>query len=113
MSFALQSRVGSCSVKAARCSVVVRAEQPSRRAALGILFGAVSAGALLLAPERATAIALPSQESTNTHVSRQSSSTASMESYDMEGTKKNGIKASKKVKILAKIRAAAEKASKK
>lgn len=40
------------------------------------------------------------------------SAAASMSSYNMEGTKKQGISAKRKAKLLAKARAAAEKASK-
>ncbi|KAG2496507.1 hypothetical protein HYH03_005332 [Edaphochlamys debaryana] len=106
------------SVRAAaprRSAVVVRAsaEQP-RRAVLGLLAGAV--GALLVAPQDAQAIKIASQPFTGGLVtgggsSPKNPSTASSEGYIMEGTRKGGISASKKKKLLAKVRDQAAKAA--
>ncbi|KAG2425317.1 hypothetical protein HXX76_013733 [Chlamydomonas incerta] len=102
-------------VPARRSSVVVRAsaEQTSKRAMLGLLAGAV-AGALLVAP--AEAIRIPSHDFTGGMVkgggsSPKSPTAASMESYTLEGTKKQGVSLKAKKKLLAKVRENAQKSA--
>ncbi|PNH04888.1 hypothetical protein TSOC_008870 [Tetrabaena socialis] len=90
-------------VRPSRSAVVVRAsaDQP-RRALLGMLAGAV-AGALLVAPQ-AEAMRITSQAFTGGlgaggGNSPKSSTAASMSSYMMEGTKKQGSSVKTKKKL--------------
>lgn len=111
------SAVSRAAVRPARAAVVVRAsaEQPlNRRALLGLVAGGI---AVLAAPKEAAAIKIASQEFTGGLVkgggsSPKSPTAASMESYTLEGTKKQGVSAKQKKKLLAKTRENAAKAAK-
>ncbi|GIL60507.1 hypothetical protein Vafri_15054 [Volvox africanus] len=116
MATMMRCNVARTSARPARGAVVVRAsaEQP-RRVLVGLLAGAV-AGALLVAPQQAEAIRIPSQEFTGGLVvgggnSPKSPTAASMESYTLEGTKKQGVSLKTKKKLLAKVREQAQKAA--
>lgn len=89
----------------------VKAET-SRRAVLG-LFAATVFGAA--AVHSAEAITIPSQESTggiNKAGSLPTSTTrATASGYNMEGTKKRGVSAKRKAKLLAKLKSEAAKAT--
>lgn len=84
----------------ARSALVVRAsaEQSSRRAALGLIASTIAAGVSVKAqaieiPIRASQVGMP-----------KNTSTASMSSYTLEGTKKGGISPKRKAEVLAKVR---------
>lgn len=77
---------------------------------------AVTAAASLAVAEQASAIGLPWQESTGGMVkgggnSPKSATRASMESYTLEGTKKQGISAKSRKKMLAAARKKASEAA--
>jgi hypothetical protein len=77
---------------------------------------AVTAAASLAVAEQASAIGLPWQESTGGMVkgggnSPKSATRASMESYTLEGTKKQGITAKSRKKMLAAARKKAAEAA--
>ncbi|PSC67788.1 putative lumenal polypeptide [Micractinium conductrix] len=80
------------------CSAVPQKEESqSRRAALG-LFGAA-------------VLSLTAAAAEATVTSAKNSSTATMEGYNMEGTKKQGISAKRRKNLLKKLRSNAEKAA--
>eukprot|EP01025_Chloroclados_australasicus_P068513 TRINITY_DN951_c0_g1_i1.p1 TRINITY_DN951_c0_g1~~TRINITY_DN951_c0_g1_i1.p1 ORF type:complete len:247 (+),score=18.02 TRINITY_DN951_c0_g1_i1:105-845(+) len=74
------------------------------------MFAAIAAGLAIAAP-RADAVVVPSQESTGGATKKgsmpTSSSEASMSSYGMEGTKKQGISPKRRKELLAEVKAAA------
>ncbi|KXZ54944.1 hypothetical protein GPECTOR_3g113 [Gonium pectorale] len=117
MATMMRCNVARSAARPSRASaVVVRASaEPSRRVVLGLVAGAV-AGALLMAPQEASAIRIPSQEFTGGLVtgggnSPKSPTAASMESYTLEGTKKQGVSVKTKKKLLAKVREQAQKSA--
>ncbi|GFR53026.1 hypothetical protein Agub_g15718 [Astrephomene gubernaculifera] len=116
MATMMRCNVTRAAARPSRSAVVVRAsaEQP-RRAVLGLLAGAV-AGALLAAPQQASAIKIASQEFTGGMVvgggsSPKSPTHATSSGYVQEGTRKQGVSIKTKKKLLAKLRKEAEKES--
>lgn len=102
--------------RARRSTVTVRAvsqpEDTTRRVALGFLFGGLTLGVA----SKATALVIPYQESVGGIGVGGGSlppnpSTASASGYTMEGTKKLGVDAKRKKKLLAAVREKAAKAS--
>ncbi|KAI8476394.1 MAG: hypothetical protein J3K34DRAFT_401246 [Monoraphidium minutum] len=111
--------ISSKATTRASCSraqtVVCRAQQQqTRRSLFGLIATGVAVGAAALLPaQEAAAIKLPSQDFTGGLVrgggsTPKSGSGASMESYNLEGTKKYGITPKRKAKLLGKARASAE-----
>eukprot|EP00882_Tetradesmus_deserticola_P001036 GHRQ01001122.1.p2 GENE.GHRQ01001122.1~~GHRQ01001122.1.p2 ORF type:complete len:125 (+),score=47.19 GHRQ01001122.1:133-507(+) len=111
MKQAVATRAG---VRPSRAAVVVRAqvqETSSRRSVLG-LFAAGIAAAAMAAPQQASALVIPSQESYGglgrktggAGSSPKSPTRASMEGYTLEGTRKGGISTKTKKKLMAKAK---------
>ncbi|KAF8072940.1 hypothetical protein HT031_000600 [Scenedesmus sp. PABB004] len=110
----MQSRVAAAR-PARAATVVVRAsagaETSSRRNVLGLVAAGIAAAALA-APQQANALVNPAQESYGglgrahgkAGSSPKSPTRASMSSYTLEGTKKQGITPKRKAKLLAKAK---------